>query len=461
MILLQIDNSESVISGLSNGQYMALRRLTSYTVDTGRKIRTKSGKFIMHKTRMNLMDKTGRFPTGLLYIVQHFLQKHNYKAEITDYRKKPNSPHLYINFLIKGVLPPAYPEQLEAAQAVVKHHRGIVVATTGVGKTRCAIEIILALKVKTLIVVPSLGLKEQLTEALRQIFGESAVGPLKRGKAESFITIENVDALDPKSKPKGVQCVIIDEFHHAASKTYRELNKKAWTDIYYRIGLTATPHRSDEDERLLLESVLSRVIYRVPYQTAVEKGYIVPMESYFYEIGASKAAAVGGNYHKAYSDHVINSKELTELIVDLAENLLLADKSTLILVKQVSHGKKIQDALAKRGHFVEFAEGVNKENSELVSSFNKLETRLLIGTSVLGEGIDTKPCEYVIDAAGGKSKNAFMQKLGRAFRVFPGKESCKIIMFRICGHKWFKSHFSECLKILKEEYASIPVKLSK
>jgi superfamily II DNA or RNA helicase len=459
VIRLEIDNSQCRITGLSDAQFTKLRDILSYTEST------KSVYYNGFKsTKRNLMDRTGVFPTGLLYLVQKYLEpmKDPSAVQTVDKRKRPKTHQLGLQSLfVKGDLKP-YPEQLEAARAALTHGRGIVVAPTGVGKSFIAALVCEAFQVKTLIVVPSLELKAQTLSSLQNAFGADKVGPLDlSGEAGKFITVENVDALDTKRNLKGVDLVIIDEFHHSGAKTYRDLNKKAWSSVYFKIGMTATPFRSQEHERLLLESVLSKVIYRIEYKTAVEKGYIVPLEAYYYDLPAIPLQCNPKNYAAVYSELFVKREDRNQLIAQLVANLHDQDASTLVLSKQIEHGEELARIIkAKSGLTVPFAQGANDNNRQLILEFNLREHIALIGTvGVLGEGVDTKPAEWIILAGGGKSKNQFMQNCGRAFRVFPGKESGKVILFRDPSHKWMLDHFRQCCKHLLEEYGIVPVKL--
>ena len=107
-----------------------------------------------------------------------------------------------------------------------------------------------------------------------------------------------------------------------------------------------------------------------------------------------------------------------------------------------------------------FANGQVEETRYYITLFNEKELPCLIGTTgILGEGVDTKPCEYVIVAGLGKAKSAFMQQIGRGVRVYPGKESCKIVIFRDTSHKFTLRHYREQCKVLKEEFGIVPLKL--
>lgn len=449
---LIIDNSMSRIEGLTTQQFKIIKSLLSRKEKVYGPIYKKTGRGLKIYRGWNIksypmIDKKGNFPTGLLYIVRAGLTKLKLNPlvinhQILPVRKLGLFPYQDTNT--------PYPEQMAAANAALKHHRGIICAPTALGKSLIATLIIGALQVRTLVVTPNLGLKEQMIKALTKAFGGDKVGSIALNRA---IAVENVDALDINKVIDNYDCIIIDEFHHSGAATYRKLNKKAWNKIYYRFGLTATPFRSKDSERLLLESVLSKIIYRISYETAVDKGYIAPMEVYYYDLPIQDMEGNENNWSSVYSELVVNNKTRNDLILSLLD--LLKGKSTLCLVKEISHGTALAGA-----KLYPFATGESGNSQSLINQFNSQSITTLIGTvGVLGEGVDTKPAEFVILAGGGKSKNQFMQNVGRGFRLHPTKDSCKIIMFRDKSHKWLLEHFKACCKYLKEEYGVKPVKL--
>lgn len=457
MIKLLIDNSTCQIQGLNRKQLSELKELMCYNVDNQFNYYTKT----YHTIKKYLITKTGHFPTGLLYIAKKWIKDSDLQSECIDARNPPKRSRMpYKTLFLKSDLTP-YPEQTNAALVCLNasnEGRGIISAPTGSGKSLITALIIDKIQVKTLIVVPSLSLKSQLTLTLSDWFGNKLVGSLnKNGEADKFITIENVDALDPKKILKGVDMVLIDEFHHSASATYRKLNEKAWSKVYYRFGLTATPFRSDDNERLLLESVLSKIIYKIYYTTAVEKKYIVPVEAYYVEIPRSYTSST--KWAGVYSDLVVNNEVRNKIIRDILLKFYNGNAATLCLVKEIDHGLKILTQINRvtNNDPTQFVHGECKDG---IDSFNSGQEISLIGTyGVLGEGIDTKPAEFVIIAGLGKSKNAFMQQVGRCLRTYPGKESGKVIIFSDSSHKWTRSHFSEQCKILLDEYGVTPIRL--
>lgn len=444
MLTITVNNSMSRIEGFTREEFEELKKILSYREDA------RKSRFGWRSPVRYLIDKKGNFPTGLLYLVINWTS--GKKITWCDNRIPPKiNPMGLETLFLPGTAPTPYPEQIEAAEAAKRFIRGIITAPTGSGKSLIAALICDVFKVKTLIVVPSLELKKQLTASLSQWFGKDKVGPKEQDK---LIIVENVDALSERPIP-GVHLLIIDEFHRSGAKTYRNLNKKAWNNIYFKIGLTATPFRSNENERLLLESVLSHVIHRIEYSNSVKNQRIVPLEAYYYELPKQEIQGNETNWASVYSEMIVHNEIRNDLIINLINSLKEQDAPTLTLVKEIKHGEMLSKATG-----VPFANGESDNTRELILMFNLGEIKSLIGTiGVLGEGIDTKPAEWIIMAGGGKSKNQFMQNCGRAFRTYPGKESAKIIMFCDKSHKWLLTHFKTCCKYLLEEYGVKAVKL--
>lgn len=435
---LIINNSECKLEEFTIEEYKKLKELLSYSLNTNISYFSKQ----YGPKQVSLLNKTGNFPSGLLYIVDKFLIDNRKQVLRIDNRKRPQRALQSIFNMSLKVTP--YRHQVEAVKACLNESKGIVSAVTGFGKSITMALLINKLQLRTLIIVPNLELKRQLTQSFSEFFGKEAL--------KTNITIENIDSSSLINKTH-YDCLIIDEAHHSAAKTYRNLNKKAWHSIYHRFFFTATPFRSRDEEQLLFESVAGQIIYRVGYKEAVEANYITPIEAYYFELPKTKYDS--SNWTQVYSNLIVNNEHRNTLIAGLLNNLESQGKSTLCLVKEVNHGKIIKDLT--NGFF---AHGENEDTSHLIRFFNETKIKTLIGTTgVLGEGVDTRPAEYIIIAGLGKSKNAFMQMCGRGVRNYPGKESTKIIMFKDLSHKWTKEHFKAQCKYLEEEYGAIPVKL--
>ena len=431
-VVIDFNNSYSRITGLTASQYGELRKILSY------KTNPQSAYFAggFSKTRY-LIDNKGNFPTGLYSRVCKYLFSsnidfvcHESTPNITGVNHKPN---------FKGIN--LHKWQIKAADAFSLKNRGTISACTGSGKSLLMALIITRLNVRTLVVVPTLELKKQLTESLLERFNDM-----------SNIVVENIDSNKLKTF-KNFDLLVIDEAHHVAAKTYHKLNKTAWNDIYYRLCLTATAFRNNEEETLLFEAIAGNVIYKLSYIEAIREGYIVPVEAYYIEMPKTT-----NNYYtwaEVYNNLIVNNKKRNEVIYSLLSNFSEAGLSTLCLVKEIKHGEN----LLKIGTGW-FSNGQEEESKIGIKAFSEGRLKALIATTgVAGEGVDTRACEYVIIAGLGKAKSAFMQQVGRCVRKYKGKVSGKVILILDRSHKFTLRHFNEQRKILKEEFGVELVKL--
>lgn len=312
---------------------------------------------------------------------------------------------------------------------------------TGTGKSITMGLLIERLQVRTLVIVPNVELKRQLRDTFDSMFQDA-----------SNIVVENIDS--PRLKDlTDFDCLILDEAHHAAASTYRKLNKTSWNNIYYRYFFSATFFRNQPEEELLFASVAGVLVYELTYADAVKQQMIVPVEAYYIEIPSTKNSY--HTYAEVYSNLVVKNDMRNNIIALALARLNAAGLSSLCLVKEVAHGAKLEELTG-----VPFANGKDNDSRRHIQDFNSGKIKSLIGTEgIIGEGVDTKPCEYVIISGLGKAKSAFLQKVGRAVRTFPGKDSAKVIIIKDKSHRYTLRHFNAQVKILRDYYGVTPSKL--
>jgi superfamily II DNA or RNA helicase len=141
--------------------------------------------------------------------------------------------------------------------------RGVVVLPTGAGKTVLALMAIARMGVRPLIIVPTIELLKQWTDALRQQLGlpPAAVGQVGGGvrqvRSATVITYDSAWRRPKELRPFGL--LIFDEVHHLPSTSYQRIARAS--QATFRLGLSATPERADmrhED----LERLVGPVVYR-------------------------------------------------------------------------------------------------------------------------------------------------------------------------------------------------------
>lgn len=430
-VIIEINNSYSQIKNLTTEQHRQLKELLSYESDP-------TAKFFAggYNHKKYLIDTKGFFPTGLLFRVKAYLAK--IPHEIKDLRIRPK--RLTTPFKeIKGITP--YPAQLKAVDTAFKYGLGGLISPTGSGKSIIMTLLIARMQMKTLVIVPNLELKEQLSETFTQLLGKS-----------NNWQVLNIDS-NALETATGYDMLILDECHGSAAKTYQKLNKKQWAGIYHRFFFTATFFRNQDNEQLLFESICGQPIYELTYQEAVKNKLIVPVEAYYLEVPKQDNDCY--TYQQFYKELVVENELRNQLIANMMLNLQQADAHTLCLVKEVRHGEILSELTG-----IPFTNGADDESRKYLQQFKDGKIKAVIATEgVAGTGCDTKPCEFVIIAGLGKAKSGFLQKCGRATRRYKDKESAKVILLRDVSHKFAIKHFKEQLKILKEAYGVIATKL--
>jgi superfamily II DNA or RNA helicase len=324
---------------------------------------------------------------------------------------------------------------------------GDFTVTHNTGKTVTAAKMLWSLGVKTLIITPNKSITDMMEQAMTKFFGSGSVEVLntKTVKLKKPISICNIQSLVkiPPAVFNDVDCVVIDEFHHSAAETYQEVNLNHLKNVFYRIGLTATNFRNDGAD-MALEGVLSEVLYEYPVQTAIKEGYltkprfkIIPMPM---ELSAS-------NYQKAYKEGIVLNEQRNHTIAEIASEH--KSQKMLILVQHKEHGEKLKELI----QWAEFIHGEEKDDvrQKMLKDFETGKLNCLIGTSVIGEGVDLPSAEVLIMAGGGKSRSQIIQNIGRVLRIKPGKKEALIYDFDDQDDGYLQDH-SEVRQEIYSEY---------
>lgn len=155
-----------------------------------------------------------------------------------------------------------YPHQKEALAAwMAAGRRGVVVLPTAAGKTYLAHMAMQATPRSTLITVPTLDLMHQWYAHLLAAFPDAEVGLLGGGSRDrTAILVATYDSAAIHAETLGNQyaLLICDECHHLPSDFNRVIAE--YSIAPYRLGLTATPDRSD-GRHADLDALLGSVVY--------------------------------------------------------------------------------------------------------------------------------------------------------------------------------------------------------
>ncbi len=154
------------------------------------------------------------------------------------------------------------PYQAEAVAAWKRARgRGVVVLPTGAGKTHVAVMAIEDKRRATLVVAPTLDLVRQWYDLLRATF-PLPVGIVGGGSYDvQPITVTTYDSAYMHMEHLGARfgLIVFDECHHLPGAAYALASR--FCIAPYRLGLTATPERTDGREADL-DELIGPTIYR-------------------------------------------------------------------------------------------------------------------------------------------------------------------------------------------------------
>ena len=412
-----------------------------------------------------LLKEDNSFPTGLVFKVEELYrlaEKDNrYSQKLSGLKivNKQVKPEPYNIFRWNNIPPKMRYYQEECLSVAEKENRGTFEVCVGGGKTLIAANIIKTTGVNTLFVVPSSALAQQTYEVFSLYFGKSKVQQLttavvKSNKKLSPILISTAQTLGSLTKQKlihkvtgHVHSLMIDEAHHSASSTY--MNLLPYIDhIYYRYNFSGTYTRNDA-KIMELWGVCDKKLYKYSSAQATKDGYLTPVEFKIKTLRGEHHSVYNTEYSKNYSSKVF----LSEIVKQV--QAIPKDKQILILVdRKELVGKQISDWLNLAGISSTYVTGDNnkKELSKAMEDFNNKKIKILIASTVLGEGADIRSTDYLIMARGGKSEIAVTQAIGRAVRLYEGKKTATVIDFDWVGPKWLGKHTKLRMETYVEEF---------
>lgn len=374
--------------------------------------------------------------------------------------------------------------QVTSVEKSLSNRRGIIQVCTGGGKTEIALAIVMTLDSKSIICVPSTKLLYQTKDrAVNRGISESDITLYGDGNvldSEAKVMIATVQTLSRRLEDddfiewsKDLTLLIMDEAHHCSARTFFKVVDGLSPE--YIIGVTAEPYYNDKAHKvqdLLVSGLLGSILYRVTVPMLVERGYLSKPYLLTFEstwehpnLYDSQAWATVHKYG------IINNPDRNQSIIDIARSLLEVNKKPLILISQIKHGVFLSEMISSIGYKVAMLTGgasvdifmdgnliesmIDKEG-EIPSRFTDGDIDVLIGTSVLDEGVDIPAISAVILAGGGKSPIKVVQRLGRSLRPKKDDNTTIIVDFLDGFNVITKSHSKKRRDIIKnlgvEEY---------
>lgn len=336
-----------------------------------------------------------------------------------------------------------------AVEALLEAKHACIEAPTGSGKSGVLERLVKDTGYSTLIVAPFSNIADALYEQFVKAFGKKHVGyygkSLKEsqkritiGVAAGIAKLPEDDERYPVLAAKDMLC--LDELHMFAASNLQKVALGVGKSIPVRYSVSATPERQD-GQSLLLEGIVGPKIFRISFQELVEKKVLSPLHFYVYNV-ESDAGYSGKNAKKNSQEHSLYNQRILTLAAKIANSRVVDHgEPTLVLVEEKEQLDYLKPYLTTNYEFAHSGSDVTQQ----VKDFNAGKFKLLIGTTAISTGSDTKCCQNLILLFSGKSSTKFKQAIGRASRVSPGKTHAKIFDFHVTNDPQSSRHFYQRL----------------
>lgn len=189
-------------------------------------------------------------PRGFVANIITFCKKENLPFNIVDKRKKLDP----VDFESEIEL---MPNQETAIERTIDKDFGVIVSPPGSGKTIIGLEIIAQKRQPALIIVHRKQLFDQWIDRIQNFLKipKREIGQIgnQKFKVGKEITIAMIQSLSRSEEIEKISnsfgTIIVDECHHIPAKSFRDAIVNF--NSFYLYGLTATPKRKNNDEKLI------------------------------------------------------------------------------------------------------------------------------------------------------------------------------------------------------------------
>jgi len=362
-------------------------------------IRKRMGKNVYQiETYFKLIEESENeilIPRGFVNQLITFCKEVNIEFVLKDERKKSK----LINYSANIEL---FDYQYNAIEITRKKDFGVLVSPPGTGKTIMCLEIINRKKQKSLIVVHRKQLLDQWIERIQDFLSipKHEIGVIAGGKKTvgKKITVAMIQSLKKKvdhNLAKEFGLIIIDECHHIPAKTFRESIIRF--NSYYLYGITATPIRKNNDEKLIYVYI-GNIISKVDVNDT--KPNLIPISINIFETSLEVPFKYTIDQYELLSNILVYDSNRNNQIKRDVVKFIEKGKSILILSERKSHLEVLNLYLKN-----DFETIVISGEDSGASRKSKLEQiglghfQIVLSTGqFLGEGIDIKNlnCLFIV-----------------------------------------------------------------
>ncbi|MHA6252209.1 DEAD/DEAH box helicase [Oceanobacillus sp. CAU 1775] len=353
-------------------------------------------------------------------------------------------------------------ENLWAEREVYGRYKNLLVAATGVGKT-----VISAFdfknyfsknkQAKLLFVAHREEILKQSRDTFRVIlkdanFGDMLVGGHQPESIEHlFVSIQSLNStkLHEKLSADFYDFIIIDEFHHAAAKSYQDILTIFEPRIL--LGLTATPERMDGQD--VTKYFDGKIASEMRLTEAINQKLLSPFH-YFgvsdtVDLSTVKWSRKGYDIRELENVYTNNKIRSNQIVRSLNKYVTDIDE-----VKGLGFCVSVEHAIYMANHFNESGipsialHGNSKKDirRKAQAQLQQGKIKFIFVVDLYNEGVDIPDVNTILFLRPTESLTVFLQQLGRGLRLAENKECLTVLDFVGQAHKSY--NFEEKFRAL-------------
>ena len=438
----------------------------SYTVPNAKFMPSYKNKFWDGKVRLFSL-KTHKIYIGLLPYVDDFCRERGYDftgiQDVIGEKEREKVSQSWLADLNLPFEPRDY--QIDAFNTAIQYGRQLLLSPTASGKSLIIYLLTRYYNKKTVIIVPTTSLVEQMTKDFQDYGYKDPICKIYHGQEvfDSPITITTWQSFSkaPKNVLQSFDMVIGDEAHLFKAQTLKGILEKM-KDTAIRFGTTGTLDGT-EVHRLQLEGLFGPVKKVITSKELMDSGTIANLKIDCVILRNTKQKKMT---YQEEMDYLVSCDSRNQFITNLVGSL---KGNTLVLFQYIEkHGQPLWEMFnpmvsRQKGtlHYVHGATDTEDREAvrTIVENAKKKNNVILASYGTFSTGVNIKKIDNVVFASPSKSRIRNLQSIGRGLRKTKGKTEMRLfdIADDLQCDNYTLGHLKERINIYNEENFSYEI----
>lgn len=219
--------------------------------------------------------------------------------------------------------------------------------------------------------------------------------------------------------------IVVDEFHHAAAKSYQSV--LSYFQPRFLLGITATPDRMDgKDVYAICDG---NVAYQLHFIEAIQKGWLCPFHYYgvYDATDYSQLTWLGTKYDES---ELLEVQLCEDVAIGIYEAWMRHKQTrTIAFCSSIMQANFLSDYFGGQGvaSLSLHSDTRSMTRPEAIRRLESEELQVIFTVDLFNEGTDIPSVDTLLFVRPTQSLTIFTQQVGRGLRLHEGKQACVII----------------------------------